>query len=58
MDEGSVTSQSYASSGDFDPEESGDSLGEDDLDDDVIIPTKRRLESVQSKSNEKVMGMR
>ena len=58
MDEGSVSSQSYASSGDFDPEESGDSLGEDDLDDDVIIPTKRHLESVQSKSNEKVMGMR
>ena len=54
MDEGSVTSQSYASSEDFDPEESGDSLGEDDLDDDVIIPRKR----VQSKSNEKVMGMR
>ena len=49
MDEGSVTSQSYASSGDFDPEESGDSLGEDDLDDDVIIPRKRRSESVQSK---------
>ena len=56
MDEGSVSSQSYASSGDFDPEESGDSLGDDDLDDEVIIPRKRRLESVQSKWNEKVMG--